>query len=369
MKIFCKRANFNPNAIDAARRLSEGCGRPEQAFKSIHVAGTNGKGSVSLKIAESLTGLKVGLFTSPHLFSYCERISINGRLISEERARQGLLRLLKIDPEACFFELTTILAFEYFREECVDIAVIETGVGGLYDPTNIIIPCLSVITSIGKDHVETLGGTLDQIAVQKAGIIKKGVPVVIGAKADLPPIIERAQTMGSPLFRAPPVSGFYDLENQAIAKKALDVLNLPYDISGLKKRPPCRFEQEGNTIFDVAHNLDGIARLVEAMELHFPGKPYNCAVGLSRDKDIPNMLSLLAKKADHIFLMKANSPRAVEPEEMGEILKKMGYTAFTASSPFKLHQEKMLLVCGSFYIMQEARKGKVARDQPLLSIR
>ena len=130
------------------------------------------------------SGLKVGLFTSPHLFSFCERIVINGVQIPEETVRQGLLKFFELNHNLCFFDLATLLAFQYFRDQQVDIAVIEAGIGGLFDTTNIILPLVSVITSVAKDHEEILGKTLEEIAFQKAGIIKPGVPIVIGPQAD-----------------------------------------------------------------------------------------------------------------------------------------------------------------------------------------
>ena len=158
--------------------LAQAIGNPQNDFPSIHIAGTNGKGSVASKIAESLTlaGYRVGLFTSPHLFTYRERIQINGELISEEEVVEGLEKLFKIAKTPSFFEMTTLLAFDYFSKMEVDIAIVEAGLGGRLDATNIVRPILSIITSIDFDHTEILGETLDEIATEKAGIIKKDVP-------------------------------------------------------------------------------------------------------------------------------------------------------------------------------------------------
>lgn len=317
-------------------------------MKYVHIAGTNGKGSVALKIAKGLerVGHRVGLFTSPHLFSPTERIVINGQPIAQEKIADCTTE----ESMPVFFQKMTVRAFEYFAAENVDYAVIEAGIGGLLDSTNIITPVISVITSIAKDHAHLLGETLEEIAFQKAGIIKPGVPVIIGPKADFPIMHEKA----SRLHIVERVQGFYDLENAAIARKALEVLGVPeYAIvEGLKHRPRCRFEQQGNVIFDVAHNPDGFKRLLEAIEIHFPGQPFKAAVGMSKDKEIEKCLSLLAEKAQHIYLLQASSLRAAPIEEMASILDRIGYKNF--SKELVLPQKDLLVVCGTFFIMEEA---------------
>ncbi len=196
------------------------------------------------KIAKALqsSGLKVGLYTSPHLFSFCERIVVSGIPISEEDVRCRLQKLFEHRQDLFFFELATLLAFEYFRDQKVDVAVIETGMGGLYDATNIIEPLVSMITSISFDHEECLGNTLEKIAEQKAGIIKPNVPVVIGPKADFAAIRNQARACNSPLYKVGLESArLLDLENAAIARQALKLL--PYPLSekdieiGLKSSP------------------------------------------------------------------------------------------------------------------------------------
>ena len=159
---------------------------PDRNFPSIHVAGTNGKGSVCLKMAKAFehAGYRVGLYTSPHLSCFRERIQINGQMISEDATCHFLSSIFEAlhsqDIPATFFEITTCLAFLYFAQEKVDMAVFETGLGGRLDATNVLIPCLSIITSIALDHTEILGQTCEEIAFEKAGIIKEGIPVVIG---------------------------------------------------------------------------------------------------------------------------------------------------------------------------------------------
>jgi dihydrofolate synthase/folylpolyglutamate synthase len=379
--LFSKRPADKPGSIDAMRTASPLLGNPEKAFPAIHVTGTNGKGSVTHKIARALqsAGLRVGLYTSPHLISFCERIQINGVPIPEETARLGLLKLFELEKKLFFFEIATLLAFEYFRDNKVDIAIVEVGIGGRHDATNIVQPILSIITSVACDHEDLLGSTLEKIAYEKAGIIKLGIPVVIGPKADFAVIRETAAMSHSPLYKVEAEPGFYDVENTAIARKALEIL--PYqcqDIeTGLKSRPACRFEQIGNVIFDVAHNPAGICRLLEAIEFHFPGRPFSVLIGMSRDKDVRKCLKMLAEKASHLYLVPSPALKAMSVEEMVEILRQDRIACFTAGLTIQeniakaLTAEELLVVCGSFYIMKEAREEvvriQVAHDQFLLS--
>jgi dihydrofolate synthase / folylpolyglutamate synthase len=379
--LFSKRPKEVYDTADVIREVAESLGSPEKCYPTVHVTGTNGKGSVSLKIASALqsSGLKVGLFTSPHLFSFCERIVINGVQIPEETVRQGLLKLFELDYDLCFFDLATLLAFEYFRDQKVDIAVIEAGIGGLFDTTNIIIPLVSVITSVAKDHEDILGKTLEEIAFQKAGIIKPGTPIVIGAQADFKVIRERAAACQSPLYKVESQPGFYDHENSAIARKALEILRIKEkDIEvGLQTRPPCRFEQIGRAILDVAHNPAGFTRLIEAIDFHYPGKRFSAIVAMSRDKDVRTCLSILAARASHLYLVQSPALKALSVEEMSQILRQEGITHFTADLSIgesvcrALALEELVVGCGSFYIMEELRQEvlriEIAHDQPALS--
>jgi dihydrofolate synthase/folylpolyglutamate synthase len=340
-------------------------GNPHTQYPSIHIAGTNGKGSVSLKIAKALeaSGLKVGLYTSPHLHSFRERMSVNGMLISEE-AFSALMEGIPSE-ELSFFELTTILAFEHFRREQVDIAVIETGLGGRLDATNLITPLLSVITSIAYDHTAILGNSLEEIAAEKAGIIKSGVPVVIGPRAEFQAIVRRAEKLGCDLHRASRVEGFYDLENQQIARTALEVLQIEERAiqQGLQHRPPCRFQEIDGVIFDVAHNPDGFSRLVQALEIHYPGRAFRCVVGFSVDKEIPACLQFL-EKASHLYLVQAPSARGAPVEMLERMLRERGYLSFSGESSIASAVQKgkrearaageLLVVCGTFFIMPAA---------------
>ncbi len=378
--IFSKKPRFVNINLNYIRNFSKKLGSPEKAFPCVHIAGTNGKGSVAWKVAKALelSSLKVGLFTSPHLFSYLERIQINGQMITEEAVVHHLSYLLPLFeqfyPSASFFEITTLLAFQYFKEAGVDIAVIEAGLGGLLDTTSIISPLVSVITSIGNDHKEILGPTLEHIALHKAGIIKPSVPVVLGPSAVFPVILEIAKNCKSPVTIAQAAPGFYDWENQNIAQETLQILRQTLPLSsqaieqGILVRPPCRFETQGNIIFDVAHNPDGFLKLIEALNTYFPNKKWQCLLALSKEKELSASLAILSQKASHIYLVEASTPRAASKETMGEILSSQGYTHFTLSAiedalDLALSQEDLVVVCGSFYLMQEVRSlllGKVA---------
>ena len=364
--LFSKRPRIPYDGIASVKAIAEQIGSPEKYYPTIHITGTNGKGSVSLKIAKALeaSGLKVGLFTSPHLFSFCERIVINGVQIPEETVRQGLLKLFDIGKNLCFFDLATLLAFQYFRDQKVDIAIIEAGIGGLLDTTNIIVPIVSIITSVACDHQDMLGKTIEEIAFQKAGIIKPGVPVVIGPQADFEVIRQRARETKSDLYKVGPQVGFYDVENSAIARQALEILQIPEKQiqAGLKHRPPCRFERVGRAILDVAHNPAGFMRLTEALDLQFPGQRFAAIVGISKDKDVKKCLSIIAEKAAHLYLVQSPSLKAMSVEEMSQILRQEGITHFTAGLTIQesvtqaLASEELVVGCGSFYIMEELRQ-------------
>ena len=359
-ELFLRRRRERRPHLDFARSLSKSLGDPHAAFPTIHVTGTNGKGSVCVKIAKVLEnqGCKVGLFTSPHIRSFSERISINGVEISEIKGR--LESLLNLFSDATFFELMTFVAFDYFREQNIDIGVIEVGIGGLFDPTNVITPRISVITSVALDHQELLGNTLEEIAEQKAGIIKPQIPLVIGPQADFLAIRKQAVSCHSKLYKVEPPDGDYDLENQVVAKQALQLLGCT-DFKGLETRPPCRFEVLGNVILDVAHNPAGFQKLMNAYDLHFPHEPFSAVVGMSRGKDVKKCLHILAQRARHLYLVEARSPHSFPVAAMEPLLRQEGFNHFTAgltiSESLKkvLSRQERMIVCGSFYIMEEAR--------------
>ena len=273
--------------LDNMKRLCQSMGFPEQCFPSVHIAGTNGKGSVTTKIAKGLefSGYSVGMYTSPHLSCFRERIQINGSLIPEDKATSILSRIFEVIEQekipATFFEITTCLAFTYFAQQDVDVAIVETGLGGRLDATNVLSPLLSIITSISLEHREILGNDISAIALEKGGIIKPGIPVIIGPCVPKNVINSIAKEKHSRVILIEGTFPYFDDENSAIAKCALLELEKQFPLKknalmeGIKKRPPCRFETfipsqlaigkndalPPVVILDVAHNPDGLSHL------------------------------------------------------------------------------------------------------------
>ncbi len=344
-------------------KLCERLGNPQQAFKAIHIAGTNGKGSSSHMIAAILqqAGLKVGLYTSPHLKSFTERIKINGLAIPEkhvvEFVKKYIPLLEEINPS--FFEVTVVMAFEYFAREAVDIAVFEVGLGGRLDSTNVLIPEISLITNISYDHQDMLGDTLEKIAGEKAGIIKKGIPVVIGSsqeeivhvfhekayqhgslidiatdyyEVDEPSFTNRHLSCrirsihsGTSLVLKIGASGLYQLKNLPGVMRVIDILiekRMPVlldhiitglenfqEITGLKGRWQVLSENP-LTITDVAHNEAGIKEILEQL-LSMPVNRYHFVLGFVKEKDIHSILPLFPQTASYYFCQ-ADVPRAMD---------------------------------------------------------
>ncbi|MBF8262371.1 MAG: folC [Parachlamydiales bacterium] len=354
------------NSLDRMRCIDEWQGHRHRRFVSIHVAGTNGKGSVSLKIATALkaAGRNVGLYTSPHISTYRERIQVNGSMISEEFVEHYLPKLFAfIDKEGVqpsFFELLTALAFEYFASQHIDIAVLEVGLGGMYDSTNVIDPKLCVITSISPDHMDILGPTLETIARAKAGIIKKGVPVVLGPRACLAPILEAAK---GNLIVAPAASAFYDDENNAIARTALEKLGIPEPAIqvGLACRPPCRFEivDPRPIILDAAHNLDGFAHLRAALDAKYPNVRFHMALALGKGKDPALFMAAMSGAVSRIGCVSNGHSRLMGADELLGRLQTKGFSnAYLAQSLDEVLQTSdPLVVCGSFFILNDVRRA------------
>lgn len=351
-------ASAYKEGLDNTQALDEHFGHPHRCYKTIHVAGTNGKGSCSHTLAAILqsAGCKVGLYTSPHLVDFRERIRVNGMCISEKRivdfVEQERSFFEPLHPS--FFELTTALAFKYFAEQQVDIAVIEVGLGGRLDCTNIITPLLSVITNISFDHTRFLGNTLAKIAGEKAGIIKKGVPVVIGeTTAETRPVFAaRAREVGAPIRfaeDAPVVrssvalpgggreyrlsdgrtvygelSGDYqeanmntvltaveELRRQGIALSESDVeqgIAAVSGLTGLMGRWQ-RLRERPLAVCDTGHNVGGWNYLVGQIKAQ-PCRRLRIVFGMVDDKDIDRILAMLPREAD-FYWTQASSHRAI----------------------------------------------------------
>ena len=324
--------------LDKTHALMNLLGHPENGFKSIHVAGTNGKGSVSHMLASTLqeNGLKVGLYTSPHLKDFRERIKINGELISEKKVidfvdqHKDTFTQLQLS----FFEMTVGMAFDYFAKEKVDIAVIEVGMGGRLDSTNVIKPLVSVITNIGLDHTAFLGDSLEKIAGEKAGIIKRDIPVVVGKSQNETQSVFRAvaKEVNAPLIFADhrphcalksDLKGSYQKENIQTAFVALqllphhlkpDALTIKAGFSNTISNTGLRgrweiLQTEPLVIADTGHNEDGI-RAVLSQLAETPHEELHMVWGMVNDKDVAKVLAMLPVKA-HYYFCQPSIPRAL----------------------------------------------------------
>ncbi len=314
--------------LTTTRALLKSLGNPHEVMPSVHIGGTNGKGSVSTLVAAALreAGWRVGLYTSPHLISFRERIQVDGVPISEEAVAMWTSRLLSpiLERKATFFEATTALAFADFAARGAEIAVVEVGLGGRLDSTNVVRPLASGVTKIERDHMKYLGDTLELIACEKAGIAKPGVPFVIGetdptlvevlrrearravgradgrARADirvLPPEYE---------WRGPlSLAGPHQRRNAAVAQGILTALPSPYRPTAIQierafglARIAGRLDQRGRWLFDVAHNPDGMRSLARALAATRPRRPLHALVSILGDKEWPEMLVQLDQVID-----------------------------------------------------------------------
>ena len=318
--------------LATTRALLKSLGNPHQVMPSIHIGGTNGKGSVSTLVAAALreAGWRVGLYTSPHLISFRERIQVDGVPISEDAVAMWTGRLLSpiLERKATFFEATTALAFADFAARGVEVAVVEVGLGGRLDSTNVIRPLVSGVTKIERDHMKYLGDTLEQIACEKAGIAKPGVPFVIGERD--PKLVEvlrrearravgRADSRAQADIRVLPpeyewcgplsLSGPHQRRNAAVAQGILCALPAPYRPTQEQierafgtARVAGRLDRRGRWLFDVAHNPDGMRSLVGALTVLRPARPLHALVSILGDKEWPEMLVQLDQAIDRGFL-------------------------------------------------------------------
>ena len=330
--------------------LDEHFGHPHRSFRSIHIAGTNGKGSCSHTLAAILqeAGYKVGLYTSPHLIDFRERIRVNGqpvpeayviRFVEEERAFFEPLH-------PSFFELTTAMAFRYFAEEKVDVAVVEVGLGGRLDCTNIIRPDLCIITNISLDHVQFLGDTLEKIAGEKAGIIKSGIPVVIGETTPetRPVFLKKAEEVGAPIHFAEEevkemhpdweyeLKGLYQEKNRRTLWAALPLLQEGgYQISesdiqagfahvveltGLMGRWQ-KLQEHPTVVCDTGHNVGGIQYIAEQLRRQV-FRRLHIVIGMVNDKDVRGVLALLPREATYYFTQ-ASVKRALPAGQLARL--------------------------------------------------
>lgn len=382
---------FSPEKFDLSRmeRLLERLGNPQQRYPIVHVAGTKGKGSTAAMIASVLTaaGYRVGFYTSPHLQDFSERMQLDGRLISHRQLADLVAEMKPVAaeiPQLTTFELTTAAAFLFFARQGATAAVIEVGLGGRLDATNVVSPLVSVITSISYDHMNLLGSTLGQIAAEKAGIIKPGRPVVSAPqKMEALEVIEhtaesrqsaltvvgrdvlfadwthqmdgqtflvwRAEEQETvnrwidaggdgphgPVQLRTPLLGYHQVENAATAYAALLSVReagLPVEDAAIQRGFadvfwPGRFEvlrQEPPVVVDSAHNRDSALRLRLAIEDYLPGRPVVLLFGASEDKDLEGMFAELLPRVRQVVVTESFHPRAAKAEDLAALVRRFG---------------------------------------------
>jgi len=402
------------------KKLLKLLGDPHKKIRTAHIAGTKGKGSTATMLARMIeaNNYKVGLYTSPHVNSLHERITINGTEITQKdmlslvNRLHGPIEKMSKDDAPTFFEIMTALAFLYFKDKDVDIAVIETGLGGRLDSTNVIVPDVVGITSISIDHQAQLGDTLDKIALEKAGIFKKGVPAISVPQEPLAmhALKEHANSVDAPLsitghdidfsYRfessredgphtricvTTPTSRFEHLrvplpgEHQAIncglALAMLDKLkNSGYEIDDKKAVTGLtdvslagRMEfisRDPRIIIDAAHNAASIRALIQAIGQHVPYDSMVVIFGCGADKDVRGMLNQLQFGADKVIFTRSNSPRAMYPDDLAEMYTemcgKMCQTAMSIREAVRIaksaiSREDLICITGSFYLVGQAR--------------
>ena len=375
--------------------LCEDLGNPQENLRYIHVAGTNGKGSTCAMLAEIMqaAGHKTGLFTSPYVTEFRERMQVNGTMISEGDVARWTERLREIPVDATEFEFITAMAFAWFAEQNCDVVVLEVGLGGRYDATNIIqSPLCSVITKIAMDHTHILGNTIEEIAREKCGVIKPGCPVV--TTCEQPPealrvIRETAQARGCELVIPDaseceileasiesskailaglpvhvPLIGPHMARNALTAIKASQVLGIPPEamMEGIGRvKLPARMEvlsRDPLIILDGGHNPDGARALAATLAALLPGRRFQIICGMMTDKNIPAFIQALRPVAGEWIACAPNNPRAMPAQELAARMRSSGQKATAAASSedaLRLADGQNILICGSFYLAGEIR--------------
>ena len=351
-------------------------GNPQDRLRCIQVAGTNGKGSVCTMLSSVLkeAGYKTGLYTSPHIYDYTERIKINDTDISKEDFARYYSDVITVaqnnDIEPTEFEILTAMMFKYFADNSVDIAVVETGLGGRFDATNVLkTNVCSIITHIDLDHTDRLGKTKDEIAFEKAGIIKKNCPLITGMGYEA--IRDKADDENSMLIFVSPfvtqeflnalaLKGLHQAENLSLVLTAIQ--HLFKDISdkqiieGLKQvKHPCRFEffADKNLIIDASHNPNGIQALRTNLDYYYPNQERRFIFGALKNKNYEKMMQILFREGDEIFLNGFDYPNACSYEELNEAcnFKTQEYQP----DKYIFSKDKLNIICGSFYMIGQMK--------------
>ncbi|MBQ0110737.1 MAG: bifunctional folylpolyglutamate synthase/dihydrofolate synthase [Oscillospiraceae bacterium] len=363
--------------------LADKLGNPQQNLKFIHIAGTNGKGSTCAMTAATLTdaGYKTGLFISPYVTEFCERIQINGNYIPK-RTLARLCEKVKavadtMDDHPTEFEIITAVMFLYFKEQKVDYAVVEVGLGGRLDSTNIITPVVCAITKIALDHKEVLGDTVEKIAPEKAGIIKKGVPIVLAPQefeSAVQTVNKIATKQDAPLYKVKPLKsadigliGAHQLQNAATAQKICELLNIPQKSIdyGIKNAfLPARVEyicKYPDVILDGSHNPDGAAALYQIIKDKAPV----LILGMMRDKDSAAVIKMLAPVSSAVITVTVRSNKRSETAE-NLCRQAQKYTAAYAAKNYISALKKAaelqngtVVICGSLYLAGDIRKTAI----------
>lgn len=368
IKLITSKSNFYIDlSLDRITAVLEKLDNPEKNLKYIHVAGTNGKGSVCTMLDSVLreAGYRTGLYTSPHIWEYTERIKVDGVEISREDFAKYAEKIVNLGIHLTEFEILTVIMFLYFKDKKVDIAILETGLGGRFDATNVIRQNLcSIITHIDLDHTERLGNTKDKIAFEKAGIIKPHCPVITSEGYEA--IRDKADETDSMFILASPyvnpefiqalaLRGNHQVENLALVITAINYLFKNIDdntiIEGLRKvKNPCRFQfvEERNLIIDASHNPNGIQALRDNLDWFFPQEKRRFVFGCLKNKDYKKMMNILFREGDEIYLNEFDYPNAA------------GYNELVGNSPYPakryeketvLTPDKLNIICGSFYMI------------------
>jgi dihydrofolate synthase/folylpolyglutamate synthase len=385
--------------LDRIRAVLAALGNPEQAYRVIHVAGTNGKGSTSAMIAAGLraAGVRTGLFTSPHLVEPTERIQIDGIPVSQAQFSRAFdvvhqaAGTLDLDAHPSYFETVAAMAFWLFHELKVQTAVIEVGLGGRLDATNIVHPALTVITPIDMDHQIFLGDTIESIAAEKAGILKSGVPAVFARqRPDAQAVLDaKAAELAIPVKRASdfeirdleidargsrfsgiecPLAGEHQVDNAVTAALALEALGV--SAKGIAETSwPGRLEHispNPDILLDGAHNPAGVRALIRYLELFYPDRKRWIIFGAMRDKAVAEMGAILFPLADELILTAADSPRSMPPEELAalaprgravpNIVEALKLVASEASA------DDMIVITGSLFLVGEARAASYNKN-------
>lgn len=345
--------------LDRILKLLDFMGNPQDNLKIIHIAGTNGKGTVSATIADCLckAGYKTGLFTSPWVIDYTEQIQINGSFIPGDILASYVEQYKDFDVTE--FELLTSIMYKYFSDEKVDYAVIECGMGGKGDATNVEKNNVSLITSVSLDHTKFLGNTVEEIAAEKSGIIRPNSKCVLYPNKACEKVFETACKKQNTLLIKVEECDDYRLNNLATVNHLLSVLDTPEKlISKALVRLPARKEKLGNVLLDGGHNMNSALTLSPLL-----GDSEVAVMGMMADKDVEGYMSLIAPHCKTIITTTPDNPRSMQSDKLAEIAKKYCNDVLPVSEPEKAvkfaKEQGLTLVCGSFFLARQVRKDLI----------